>query len=50
VDAIERIMDNKEEHAFLDHALRIAGTHHEKWDGTGYPIGLKGSNIPIEGR
>jgi putative two-component system response regulator len=31
-------------------AARIAQTHHEKWDGTGYPLGLKGEDIPIEGR
>jgi len=28
----------------------IAHTHHEKWNGTGYPNGLKGEKIPIEGR
>lgn len=31
-------------------AASIAHTHHERWDGTGYPKGLKGENIPIEGR
>jgi len=28
----------------------IALTHHERWDGKGYPRGLKGEEIPIEGR
>lgn len=28
----------------------IAGTHHERWDGNGYPQGLSGENIPIAGR
>lgn len=31
-------------------AAQIAQTHHEWWDGTGYPLGLKGEDIPIEGR
>lgn len=31
-------------------AERIALAHHEKWDGTGYPQGIAGADIPIEGR
>ena len=34
----------------LELAALIARTHHEKWDGTGYPKQLKGDQIPIEGR
>lgn len=36
--------------ALLRMAARIALTHHEWFDGTGYPRGLKGEEIPIEGR
>ena len=31
-------------------AENIARYHHEKWNGTGYPYGLKGGDIPLEAR
>jgi putative two-component system response regulator len=34
----------------MEVASIIAQTHHEKWDGSGYPLGLAGEDIPIEGR
>jgi putative two-component system response regulator len=34
----------------LELGMKIALTHHERWDGTGYPLGLAGKHIPIEGR
>jgi putative two-component system response regulator len=35
---------------FLQMAREIAYTHHEHWDGKGYPNGLKGDDIPVSGR
>jgi putative two-component system response regulator len=48
--AIEGIMKTLPENDFLHHAKIFAGTHHEKWDGSGYPRGLKNFEIPLQGR
>ena len=45
----EQILMNSESKV-VQLACNIAASHHEKWDGTGYPKGLKGDEIPLEGR
>ena len=39
-----------DDEAFLHHAKLFAGYHHERWDGKGYPYGLEGTKIPLQGR
>ncbi|MCL1954816.1 MAG: response regulator [Spirochaetes bacterium] len=49
-EIIKKIETLSKESEFLNYAKIFAASHHEKWDGTGYPRGLKGKAIPLLGR
>ena len=49
-DIVARTMGGIEEKDYVEVARNIALYHHERFDGTGYPKGLKGTEIPLEAR
>lgn len=49
-DYLQKINTDKNKNGYLEMAVEIAKYHHENWDGTGYPEGLSGTDIPLSAR
>ena len=49
-DTLREVHSSHSHNGFLRTGIDIAESHHERWDGTGYPNGLKGEQIPLPAR
>lgn len=49
-DTLSQVQKRYTQNSFLKIGIEIAKSHHEKWDGTGYPEGLSGEGIPLSAR